>query len=333
MEIDALLEHMASVPEPLSGGQSSPLLADFEPVEDEGAGRGSDRQHRLYDFRRPEKLSKDQIRTLRGHFGLFSRKAANYLANLSHSSVEVTLVEIDQTNYRGIFTGHGVPMVMCAFSIGGDHGQGMLKLNLSQVFGLVDRLMGGSGQAGVRPRPLTEFERSLCGEVFGQLLTFYSETRGRKAEAEPIRVDLIETDERLMPRSLPGDEVMVRGIYDVRLGQQSGYLNLYLPLRALTEVLGAKGGAGSARAALEGAEIPPVIGKLPLEVIVLLGTSRMRASEVAALTPGAIVPLEQEEARDLEVRVGGVPRFRARAGLRGPRLAVQIMGRWEDRNE
>lgn len=330
-EIDALIQNMnTGTPAAEKQQASTPkgrFTAMFEPVEDDltlAPLPGGNRNYRLYDFRRPEKLSKDQGRMLRAHFGLFWRRVGNYLANLSRTNVEVDLVEVDQTTYKEIFTSHGVPAVMSTFNLNGEH-QGMLKINLSQVFSLVDRLMGGSGSSTIRPRSLTEFERNLSHDIFSTMLSFYAEICG----ADSHSIENVETDERLLPRRLSGDDLMVRAIYDLRIGQQSGYLNLYLPFRALTNVIGGANKDARVVVSTEAHEVPQVVNRLELPVTVILGETVLRAKDVAELKTGSVLTLNQEENRPLKVTVGNQARFRARPGLVGNRLAVSIVSRWE----
>lgn len=335
-EIDALINNINTVPsaENAAEGEQPPskksrFTSMFEPVEEEltlPSIPGANRNYRLYDFRRPEKLSKDQGRMLRSHFGLFWRRVGNYLANLSRTNVEVDLVEVDQTTYKEIFTSHGVPAVMSTFTLSGEH-QGMLKINLSQVFSLVDRLMGGSGMSTIRPRPLTEFERNLSHDIFSTMLSFYADISG----ADSYSIENVETDERLLPRRLSGDDLMVRAIYDLRIGQQSGYLNLYLPFKALSGVLGSANKDARVVVPTEEQDVPQVVNRLELPVTVILGEATLPALTVARLQAGSVLTLDQEENRPLKVTVGNQARFRARPGLVGNRMAVSIVSRWEAR--
>ena len=336
-EIDALINNINTVPpgsEAVGDAESTSnkkvrFLSKFEPVEDDltlGSAPLPNRNYRLYDFRRPEKLSKDQGRMLRSHFGLFWRRVGNYLANLSRTNVEVDLVEVDQTTYKEIFTSHGVPAVMSTFTLSGEH-QGMLKINLSQVFSLVDRLMGGSGLSTIRPRSLTEFERNLSHDIFSTMLSFYADI----SASSSYSVENVETDERLLPRRLSGDDLMVRAIYDLRIGQQSGYLNLYLPFKSLSGVLGSANRDSRVVVPTEEKDVPQVVNRLELPVTVILGEATLPAQTVAELKAGSVVALDQEENRPLKVTVGTQARFKARPGLVGNRMAVSIVSRWEAR--
>ncbi len=326
LEIDALINNMNASSAALTEEAASPrFMSMFEPVDEElSLPSGSSRSYRLYDFRRPEKLSKDQARLLRAHFGLFWRRVANYLANLSRTNVEVDLVEVDQTTYKEIFTSHGVPAVMSTFTLSGEH-QGMLKINLSQVFSLVDRLMGGSGLSSIRPRSLTEFERNLSTDLCSTMLGFYADISG----ASSFSVDNVETDERLLPRRLSGDDLMVRAIYDLRIGQHSGYLNLYLPFKSLSNVIGAAAKDRVVVKETQAQDIPPVVNRLALPVTVILGEATLSAHNVSQLKAGSVLALDQEESSPLKVTIGNQARFRARPGLVGNRMAVSIVGNWE----
>lgn len=283
------------------------------------------RNCRLYDFRRPEKLSKDQARLLRSHFGLLSRKISNYLANLSRSSADVSLLETDQTTYGEIFGSHSTPTLFATFTQGREGGHGLLRLNLMQVYGLVDRLMGGSGSCSLRPRPLTDFERSLMNEVCGKLLSLYAEA-AQEAEETPPSVTLLETDERLIPRALPPDEIMVRSVYDLRLGPTTGYLHFYVPLSSASRRFAPmRGRIGPWSLPTRERRLPPSLRSFPLPVTVELGSCRATAGEVASLQPGDVLQLDQLEAEPLRVRVGGVLRFAGRPGLLGKKMAVRIV--------
>ncbi|MBT9588577.1 FliM/FliN family flagellar motor switch protein [bacterium] len=329
-EIDELLNNLAGQSRPSStaspASQAKLRISEFEPIlEDDSVPADAPRRsHRLYDFRRPEKLSKDQARQLRTHFGLFWRRVANYLANLSRSSVEVELVELDQTTYKEIFTAHGMSVVMSTFQLAGEF-QGMLKLDLSQVFSLIDRLMGGTGICSVRPRPLTEFERNLCTELFGKMLSFYAAICGDWTH----QIENLETDERLLPRKLSADETMVRAVYDLRLGGVNGYLSLYVPVKSLAGVFGGTTHGLKVDREVRLEDISPVVARLRLPVSVILGETKLAAEIVANLKPGSVIALQQEESQPLKVTVGNQARFGARPGLVGNRMAVTIVGKWE----
>ena len=280
--------------------------------------------YRLYDFKRPDKLSKDVVRVLRTSFTRFTRGVTNYLTSLTRTSVDISLLEVVQTTYGEIFRSTE-PTLMCTFSIvGGSHG--MLRISLRQLYAVLDRLMGGPGSGSLIDRPLTDFERSLMTEICATLLTSYQECIDIDTE---VKVDMVDTDERVLPRTMANDETMVRANYELRLGGTKGELSLNTPLSALNHVFGSISRAeGSGDDTTVIRNLPPNLASLPLPVTVELGRAQLSANQVSCLKVGDVVHLGQEETGPLRVTVGGVPRFSGRPGLISKRLAVVIEGAW-----
>lgn len=318
-EIDALLS-----------GAALGMSAEQAEVSSPGAQLVADTsaRYRLYDFRRPDKLNKEQIRSLRANFGRFTRSASNYLAALTRSSVDAKLVEVDQTSYGQLFRSHGIPTLFCLFKLNGSI-PGILKLNLSQLYAALDRIMGGPGSGTILTRPLTDFERGLMGDICHQLLSLWM-VEFRTGESI-VEVEMMDTDERMIPRSLANDEFMVRGLYDLRLGPSNGQISIYTPLKDLTRLMGKLGQASVDRKSeVHEKSLSSNIRQLPLPISVDLGTTWMNARQLAALKPGDVVRLSQEESQPVRVRVGGVPRFSGRPGVLGRKMAVQIEGRCKE---
>lgn len=280
--------------------------------------------YRLYDFRRPDKLSKEQVRLLRASFGRFTRGVNNYLTGLVRATVDVKLLEVDQTTYKEIFRSHGIPTLLCTYQID-EQNQGLLKVNLYQMYAALDRLMGGPGNGMVINRPLTDFERGLMSEICSNILLHYAET---VHSVRKLELETLDTDERLISRTLAAEEIMVRATYELRLGSTTGQLSLHAPLKCLSPLVGKMNRRNQERRSENRRQLPKSLSTMPLTVQVDLGTLLIDASTLARLHPGDLLTLDQEVAKPLQVNVGGVPRFGARPGIIGNRMAVVIEGEW-----
>lgn len=281
--------------------------------------------YRLYDFRRPDKLSKDQLRSLRTNVGRFTRSASNYLAALTRTSVDAKLLDVDQTVYGELFGSHDEPTLFSLFRLNGKI-PGIMKFHLCQLYAALDRVMGGPGSGSVLSRPLTDFERSLMGDICHQLITLW--TAEFRSEEFQVEIEMLETDERMIPRSLANDEFMIRAVYDLRLGPSNGQISVYMPLKELVRMIGQvhQSDAVDSDAVLS-KPLPTTIKTLPLPITVDLGATWMNAKELAELRAGDVIKLGQEESEPLSVLVGGVPRFVGRPGILGRKMAIQIEGR------
>ncbi len=316
-DIDALINGMSSEPAPTRPLVKS-RLGERPPRHQPS--------YRLYDFRRPDKLSKEQVRLLRVSFGRFTRGINNYLTSLVRATVDVKLVEVDQTTYKDIFRSHGIPTLLCTYKID-EQSQGLMKVNLYQMYAALDRLMGGPGNGMVINRPLTDFERGLMTDICGNMLSHYAEA----VHGVPrLEVETLDTDERLLSRTLAAEEIMVRATYELRLGSTTGQLSLHSPLKCLSSVIGKMTRRNQERRTENPRELPKSLSTMPLEVRVDLGRIQIDASTLARLQPNDLLTLDQEVAKSLLVNVGNVPRFAGRPGTIGNRMAVSIEGEWRN---
>ncbi|HEV7535076.1 MAG TPA: FliM/FliN family flagellar motor switch protein, partial [Acidimicrobiia bacterium] len=127
----------------------------------------------------------------------------------------------------------------------------------------------------------------------------------------------------------PSDMVIVF-VYNLHIGGQEGEATLCVPFSSLQPVLDevaansllagrVEADADSVRRALAGR-----MGAAPVTVNVRFQPIMLTMADIVDLRPGDIVPLEHPVDEPLEVSVGGVPRFTARPGRRGKRLACVI---------
>ena len=156
------------------------------------------------------------------------------------------------------------------------------------------------------------------------MLSFYSKICGGLT----YEIEHLENDERLLPRKLSGDEMMIRAVYDIKIGGAGGFLSLYLPFKSLAAVVGGASKASLVSREMRLEDIPPVVSRLRLPIAVILGETLLPAETLANLKPGAVIKLQQEERHPLKVTIGGQARFTARPGLVGNRMAVSIVAKW-----
>ena len=119
-----------------------------------------------YDFKRPERISKDQIRSLKTLHESFARNVGSQWTGLMRAIVEVDIVQVEQMTYAEYTAGLSNPT--CFGLVRPDTLDGTVCLELSPqiFFAIVDRLMGGGGATTYNPeRPLTLIETRLPGRV------------------------------------------------------------------------------------------------------------------------------------------------------------------------
>ncbi len=115
-----------------------------------------------YDFKRPERVGKEQMRALQSLHEGFGRNFGAALSGLLRSIVEVKLTSVDQLTYSEFVFSLENPTCFNLLTAEPLEGNLILDINPSILYPIIDRLLGGGKES--RPlarRPLTEIELRL----------------------------------------------------------------------------------------------------------------------------------------------------------------------------
>jgi flagellar motor switch protein FliM len=282
----------------------------------------------VYDFRRPNKFTREHVRALQIASETFARQFTTVLSTTLRTVSQVQAKGIHQLTYDEYIRDVPNPTYLAILSLPPLAGASIFHLPLPVVMTAVDRLLGGPGTGLTVNRPLTEIEQSLVRDLLGRVLRELAYAFESLTALEPT-VSHQESNPQFAQIGSPSDMVIVF-VYDLRIGAQAGQATLCIPFSALQPVLDEVTGnslltgrveadAESVRDALAGR-----MGVAPVTVSVSFPPVVLALSDIVDLRPGDVLPLDHRVDAPLEVSVGGVPRFAARPGRRGKRLACVI---------
>mgnify|MGYP000535142747 CR=1 FL=1 len=294
--------------------------------------KGTKKQVRLYDFRSPDKFSKEQIRTLALMHENFARIAQTALSAQMRMAIQLQLVFTEQTPYQQFLRSLRDPVVLAVLNMPPLPGNALLDLESHLVFSLVDRLLGGPGTSPDLRRSLTEIESSMLRRILAVLLDSLTEA-WRNVGQVRAALESVETNPLFAQFLPPGEMVVLLG-FRCQMGKAEGSLRLCLPYSLLEPVLPyltarywmlRQAGKEEASPERMAENLRPV--RVPLSVE--LGRRRLRMEELLRLKVGDVVVLERGVGEPLEVFVRNRLKFRARPGRLGRFLAVEILERVE----
>lgn len=290
--------------------------------------RRGPRRVRVYDFRRPDKFSKDQLRTLHMvHEGL-TRLLTTYYTGCFRTVVQLVVGSVDQGTYADFIRAVQNPSVLCPFQLHPLHGTCVLEINPVVAFPMLDRMFGGSGTALPELRDVTEIEKQVLMRVVRGTLDCLKEAWANLTAVEPEPGDL-ETNPLFVQEAAP-NEIVVTIALDVRVGEHVGVITLcfpYLTLEPILAKLTAHTWFGGLHRPVQEQELALLHRKLnqaPVEVVAHLGSSAVTIGELLQLAPGDVLLLEQRTDQPVPVLVGDQLKFRAEPGQRQGRLALQV---------
>ena len=129
-----------------------------------------------YNFRRPDRVSKDQIRSLHFLHDRFARNATTSLSAFLRTTTELSIVSVEQFAYSEFLLSLPDPTAFYAVAMPPFDALAALELNPGVAFAMVDRMLGGSGESGAPQRALTEIEQNVVDAVVKLLLEHLTET-------------------------------------------------------------------------------------------------------------------------------------------------------------
>jgi flagellar motor switch protein FliM len=303
----------------LSQEEIDALLGSATTLESGSKGNAAAEAAITYNFRRPDRASREQIRSLHFLHDRFARNVSTSLSAYLRAVTEVGIVSVEQFTYSEFLMSLPDPTAFYALSLNPMEGIGALELNPVVAFTMIDRMLGGSGQRVSAARALTEIEQNVIDGVVKLILENLSETW---APIVPVnfRVTARETRPQMLQVAAP-NEAMILLVFDIRIGGSRGMLNLCIPT-SIIEAFGATFTQGYYRTrrqptAEERQALFENLGRVPMPVTALLRTS-LPARELLSLRPGDVVSLGVPIHRPLSIRVGDVDQFEGtpvRAGI------------------
>lgn len=315
-EIDALLGVVET--EAPETGSAAPAAAPAP------AGHG----YLPYDFRRPNRVSKEQLRYFQTIHEAFARQFANSLSSYLRSIVGIDIVSADQLTYGEYVLSLPASTALFVFEMKPLEGNGVLEMNPSLILLMVERLFGGSGGGAGISRDITAIETAVVTKLVRQGLEVLGDSWERVTPIRPVYSELMKNPQML--QLLPNTETVILVTFELRVGEQSGILSICYPYLSLEPILPNM----SSRGALLGqkrrhvehgrAWIEQRLASSTLPVSAILGRTDLTVAEFLHLQPGDVIRLDRNVDDAIEVLVSGEPKGTAHPGLRGRNRAVRL---------
>jgi flagellar motor switch protein FliM len=295
-------------------------------------GKGSEVPHLVtYDFRRPERVSKEQLKGLQSLFDAFARELSILFPPFLRTVVRIDLISIDQLTYDEFILSVARPTALAVINMAPLEGNAVLEVSPAMIFPIVDRVLGGKGQAMAEPRELTEIEYRIASRIIMMILDCLKRSWDQLIEFK-LSVVTIESDP-LIVQIVAGSEMVVLVGYEIHIGEVMGSMNMCMPLLLLNPVLDQISQQthymrrmSPKLAELTRATIGQTITKASLPVDAILGHAVLPLDEIARLQVGDILQLNTSPDAPITVEVGGIRRFLAQPGRKGEQSAVQLTG-------
>lgn len=329
-EIDALLaavDQGAIVSEPDAAAAS----ASAEGEGSHGADGSSSQQAQVrnYDFKRPERVSKEQMRSLESLHEGFSRNFGASLSGYLRTIVETYIVSIEQMTYSEFLQLLPNPTCMNLLTCAPLEGSMILEINPLIIFPIIDRLLGGGSDAAFIPdRGLTGIESLLANRIISRALDSLHDAWRPIRE---INFAISHTESNpAMVQIVPPNEVVVVVGFEIGTGGRSGMMSLCIPFNVIEPIMGEFTGHNWSMYRRDGDNqmsrqtIINRISSTTADLRAHLADTTITLDELMNLKVGDVLKTDRKSDSQLLITINGKPKFRGKPGIYRGHKAVSL---------
>jgi len=306
----------------------------LEVVDDEGesaveqtAEVTDDRQIILYDFKRPNRVSKEQLRAVKGIHDKMARNLASQVSSIMRSIVEIQLHSVDQMTYGEFLMSLPIPTSFNVFSIKPLDGSCVIEINPSIAFPMIDRLLGGLGESFEATRELTDIELNLLDAILRIVMQRLKEAWAPVTDMYPV-VEAKESSPNVV-QIVSQNEIVIMVVMEIIIGNSSGMINLCYPVIHLEPILSRLAnrdimlGETSAKKS-RNKELNALIGRAEVFAEAILGKTELSVGELLDLVNGDIIRLDRPADDHAIIAIDKKDLFLGEIGLHRFRKSLKI---------
>lgn len=281
----------------------------------------------IYDFKRPNRVSKEQLRAVKGIHDKLARNLASQISSIMRSIVEIRLHSVDQMTYGEFLMSLPSPTSFNVFSIKPLDGNCVLEINPSIAFPMIDRLLGGNGDGFESNRELTDIEINLLDAILRIMMQRLKESWSMITDMYP-NVEAKESSPNVV-QIVSQNEIVIMVVMEIIIGNSSGMINLCYPVIYLEPILSRLAnrdimlGETSAKKS-RNKELKTLIGRAEVLYEAILGKTVISVNEFLNLKEGDILRLDRSADDKAIVCIDKKDVFLAQIGLHRFRKSIKI---------
>lgn len=316
----------------LSQSEIDKLLAAFATGDvnvDEMKTEDDHKKVKTYDFKRPDKFSKDQIRTLNMLHENFARLFNTYLSTYLRALVSVEVATVEQLTYQEFVQSIANPSVIGILAVPPLKGTIIMEFDTGICLAIIDRVFGGQGENTLKPRVLTEIEEAVIRRVFDKAMGHLTEAWSNVVQFKP-KIEAMESNPQFAQIVPPSDMVVIVTL-QMRVGPVEGLMSICIPYLVLEPVMSKLTTTFWVAASVNKEDNPEheaiirrKINKTTIPVVVQMGSFEISVQEFLSLSYGDVLQMDTKVDDELKCIIGNIEKFYCRPGTSGKRKAVQI---------
>lgn len=323
----------------LSQNEIDQLLTAFtmgSDMESEDVSQtGEQHKIKIYDFKRPDKFSKEQMRTVSIMHETFARLTTTTLSAQLRTLIHVHVASVDQLTYEEFIRSIPNQTTIAVVNMDPLKGSAILEIDPSVTFSIIERLFGGKGEENKITRELSDIEQSVMEGIIVRILGNMREAWSQVMDLRP-RLGQIETNPQFA-QIVPPTEMIVLVTLETKVGEVEGMMNFCIPYMTIEPIVSKLSAQFWYSAVRRGATtenlvvIKDILANVDVDVVAEIGKIDFPVRDALSLSVGDVIRLSNVRVNDeMTLKIGNRPKFLCKPGIVGNKIAVQITRKLED---
>lgn len=266
-----------------------------------------------YNFRRPDRITKEQMHAVRMLHDRFARNISTSLSGSFRAMTELRVTGVEQMSHAEFVTVLSDPTAFYALAIPPFDELGALEVSPALAFTMIDRMLGGAGTDIEHGRPLTDIEQHIVDSIVRLMLEALNEI-WRPVADMAFGIRGRETHPQMLQVAAHNDTVVLV-TFEMSIGARAGAIHLLLPA-SIVELTSAQFAQGWTRPQRESTPLERVwlrenLGRVPLPLSAVI-TTALTGHDLLQLEVGTVLSLGRAIDEPIDVHVGQVCKFQGR---------------------
>ncbi|MDA1217499.1 MAG: FliM/FliN family flagellar motor switch protein [Chloroflexi bacterium] len=321
----------------LSEAEITSLLSFDNTAKPAVAAKSTASEARVYDFRSPERFTRDQMRAIEMVHEALAESIRNNMPGYLSTDVRCTVIGQAQTNFEehlGIVPDQ-TQFFMLALDPLPDRIVGIF--DQETCLSITERLLGGTPADEIAIVPLTPLGEVVMRGVWDFLMPHIKTAWKPIIDVDPRFIE--SSSKQIWVNMLLANRWSVATSFEIVIGGRAGTLVIYVPysmLKGIADDVSPSAWLGevkqeSSQPAEMRVALEDFMQRASLEVRLIVGTMNLTFGELRSLRPGDVLELDSPVGRPYELWVGGGPSqgigYTAEPGTHKKKYAAKILDR------
>jgi len=190
---------------------------------------------KIYDFKRPDKFSKNHIRAISTIHDHFSELLQTSLSALLRCDFHLTVASVDPLTYEEFVRSIPTPTTLGLVEMSPLKGNIVIEIDPRISSCMIDRLLGGSGESTKSQHKLSKNEKAFMQETITGMLGSLKESWTRVTDLCPKLIRL-DTDPQLV-QLVPSWDMVLLVTLEAKIHNTEGIISLCIPHNTVATIM------------------------------------------------------------------------------------------------